>query len=250
MPRETRQKILNKPKMILFDYGHTLLYENRHDTSRGNQAVWRYVQSNPKQISFETFDKTIRETWERLGGLRTGMDINEDDFLRLVLEYLNIGLSVSLEEAELIIWHGISEGKIMPKADKMIDVLNENGIRMAVISNLCWSSNALRERLDRLLPRNRFEFVITSGEYIVKKPDRMLFEIALNKAGLSADEVWYCGDSIAADVYGAHSAGVFPVLYEGETDEPNPFAGQNDGYELPFAHLRITDWDELIAKLE
>lgn len=43
------------------------------------------------------------------------------------------------------------------------------------------------------------------------------------------------------------NAGIFPVLYEGETDEPNPFEGQNDGYDLSFAHLRITVWDELIG---
>lgn len=242
--------MLKKPKMILFDYGHTLLYENHHDVERGNRAIYQCITKNPKNISFEEFNRVIIDTFAKISECRTGIDINEDDFLRLVLEYLDIGLSVSLEEAERMIWCGISEGKIMPKADKMIDCLNENGIRMAVISNLCWSSKALRERLDRLLPRNRFEFVIASGEYILKKPDRMLFEIALNKAGLSADEVWYCGDSIAADVYGAHGAGIFPVLYEGETDEPNPFAGQNDGYELPFAHLRITDWDELIAELK
>jgi len=242
--------MLKKPKMILFDYGHTLLYENHHDVERGNRAIYQCIAKNPKNISFEEFNRVIIDTFAKIRECRTGIDINEDDFLRLVLEYLDIGLSVSLDEAERMIWRGISEGRIMPKADKMIDCLNENGIRMAVISNLCWSSKALRERLDRLLPRNRFEFVIASGEYILKKPDRMLFEIALNKAGLSADEVWYCGDSIAADVYGAHGAGIFPVLYEGETDEPNPFAGQNDGYELPFAHLRITDWDELIVELK
>lgn len=241
---------MNKPKMILFDYGHTLLYENNHDVERGNRAIYQYIKKNPKNISFEQFNRVINDTFAKIRADRGEVDINEDDFLRLVLEYMNVELSVSLEEAERIIWNGISEGAIMPKADKMIAYLNENHIRMGVISNLCWSGRALRERLDRLLPHNRFEFVIASCEYIVKKPDRMLFEIALNKAGLSADEVWYCGDSIGADVYGAHSAGIFPVLYEGETDEPNPFAGQNDGYEIPFAHLRITDWDELIVALE
>lgn len=241
---------MNKPKMILFDYGHTLLYENDHDAERGNRAIYQYITKNPKAISFEQFNRVINDTFAKIRADRGGVDINEDDFLRLVLEYMNVELSVSLEEAERIIWNGISEGAIMPKADRMIAYLNENHIRMGVISNLCWSGRALRERLDRLLPHNRFEFVIASCEYIVKKPDRMLFEIALNKAGLSADEVWYCGDSIGADVYGAHSAGIFPVLYEGETDEPNPFAGQNDGYEIPFAHLRITDWDELIGALE
>lgn len=241
---------MNKPKMILFDYGHTLLYENNHDVERGNRALYDCITKNPKNISFEEFNRVIADTFAKISERRNGIDINEDDFLRLVFDYLNVELSVSLKEAERLTWNGISGGAIMPGADKMIDYLNENHIRMGVISNLCWSGRALRERLDRLLPRNRFEFVIASSEYIVKKPDRMLFEIALNKAGLFADEVWYCGDLIEADVYGAHNAGIFPVLYEGETDEANPFAGFNDGHEIDFAHLRITDWDELIGALE
>lgn len=77
----------------------------------------------------------------------------------------------------------------------MLDYINENGIRSAVISNLIWPGIALTERLNRLLPNNRFEFVMTSSDYFMRKPNRILFDIALQKAGVSADKVWYCGDN-------------------------------------------------------
>ena len=237
--------------MIIFDYGHTLLYEIGHNTENGNKEIYKYIKKNPRNISFCAFDKIITDTWDKLKEYRNGIDIREKDFLRLVYEYMDIELSVSLEEAERIIWNGISQGDIMPKADKVLDYLNDNNIRTGVISNMCWSGKSLKERFDRLLPNNRFEFVMTSGDYILKKPDRMLFEIALNKAKLKSEDVWYCGDSIKADIYGAHSAGIFPVLYEGETEkEKNPFAGQNEGYKIDFEYLSIKDWDELIEKLE
>lgn len=232
--------------MIIFDYGYTLLYEIGHNTENGNKAIYKYIKNNPKNISFEEFNRVINDTFAKIKKYRGDIDINEDDFLKLVFEYMDIELSVSLEEAESIIWNGISNGAIMPKADKLIDYLNENNIRTAVISNMCWSGKALKKRFDRLLPNNRFEFVMTSGEYILKKPAQMLFEIAQNKAGLKTDEIWYCGDSIGADVYGAHSAGIFPVLYEGEAEEGNPFAKQNDNYKIDFDYLRVKDWDELI----
>lgn len=241
---------IQKPKMIIFDYGHTLLYEIGHNSENGNRAIYQYIKKNPKNIAFPEFNKTVNDTFDKLKEYRSGIDINERDFLRLVYEYMDIELSVSLEEAERIIWNGISKGDIMPKADKMLDYLNDNHIRTAVISNMCWSGKALKDRFDRVLPNNKFEFVMTSSEYILKKPNQMLFEIALNKAGLKAEEVWYCGDSIKADVYGAHSAGIFPVLYEGETEEENPFAGQNEGYEIDFDCLKIKDWDELIEILK
>ncbi len=82
----------------------------------------------------------------------------------------------------------------MPDADKMLDYINRSGIRSAVISNLLWSEAALTNRLNRLLPGNQFEFVMTSSDYFMCKPNRILFDIALQKAGICADEVWYCGD--------------------------------------------------------
>jgi putative hydrolase of the HAD superfamily len=32
-----------------------------------------------------------------------------------------------------------------------------------------WSGKALEARIDRLLPENRFEFVIASSEYMIRK---------------------------------------------------------------------------------
>lgn len=62
--------------------------------------------------------------------------------------------------------NGISQGAVMSYADTMLDYLNEKGIRTAVISNNCFSGAALKEQLDRLLPGNRFEFVLASSDYI------------------------------------------------------------------------------------
>lgn len=45
--------------------------------------------------------------------------------------------------------------------------------------------------------------------------------------------------------------GMFPVLYEGKTDEHvSKFENQNKGYEIDFEHLHIGDWRELIKELE
>ena len=71
-----------------------------------------------------------------------------------------------------------------------------------------------------------------------------------NKLLLSADKIWYCGDSIKRDIYGAHNVGIFPVLYEGQTEENVPkFAQQNVGYEIDFNYLHIYDWREMIEIL-
>lgn len=35
------------PQMIIFDYGHTLLYEPGWDAVRGNAELLKYVTKNP-----------------------------------------------------------------------------------------------------------------------------------------------------------------------------------------------------------
>ena len=164
---------IHKPKMILFDYGHTLLYEIGHNAEKGNKAIYQYIKSNPKNISFQEFNKIVNSTFKKINECGNGIDICEKNFLRLVYEYMNIELSVSLEEAESIIWNGVSEGDIMPNANKILDYLNKNDIRSGVISNMCWSGKSLKDRLNRLLPNNKLEFAITSGDYIFKKPNKI-----------------------------------------------------------------------------
>jgi len=243
---------MNKPEMIIFDYGHTLLYQPNHNTSNGSKALYSYIKENPHNISFEEFDKTIIDIFAKIKAERGSLlEIHEYAFLKLALEYMDISLSVPFEEAEQIIWNGISAGGVMPYAAEMLEYLNSVGIRTAVISNLCFSSNALKAHIDKLLPNNKMEFVLASSDYIFKKPDKIMFEIALKKAGLTADKVWYCGDSIEADVYGAKGVGMFPVLYSGKTpDGTNPFAKQNEGITIDFEYLHIHDWRELIDVLE
>ncbi len=241
---------MTKPEMIIFDYGHTILHEPNHSVENGNRAIYKYIKDNPGNVSFETFNKTCLEMFAEIKANRGTLEIHEHNFLRLVYDYLNITLSVSVAEAERIIWNGISDGAVMPYVPEMLDYLNENGIRTAVISNLCFSGAALAERINRLLPNNRFEFVLASSEYVFNKPHPLMFEIALNKAGLPADKVWFCGDSIYCDINGAHGVGMFPVLYEGSTVEENPSVRDNLDMSVTFEHLHIHHWSELIKTLE
>lgn len=244
---------MNKPEMIIFDNGHTLLYEPDWNSERGNRALFAHISKNPKGVTVKEYMKTCTEVFGKMEDIRKNhnCDISARVGNRVVAELLDIEFSLTPLERETVFWTAASSGAVMPYADKMLDCLNENGIRTAVISNLVWSGEALTERFNRLLPNNKFEFVITSSDYMYRKPSRVLFDIALNKAGISADRVWYCGNCITADVAGAHSAGIFPVLYEGDTPgDINPYSGQNDGLKADFDYLHIPDWRELIAVLE
>jgi len=58
---------------------------------------------------------------------------------------------------------------------------------------------------------DRFDFVVFAQDYGIEKPDPRLFEIALEHAGCSPQELLHVGDSLTNDVDGAKRAGVLAV---------------------------------------
>jgi putative hydrolase of the HAD superfamily len=235
--------------MIIFDYGHTLLYEPNWDSDRGYAELLKYVMKNPNNCTFED----IRKGAELIFGKhiedirKIGYDICGQIGNKVLYEYLGIEFSLSPLEMETVFWNGASIGAVMPDADRMIDYINENGIRSAIISNLLWSGDALTERLNRLLPNNQFEFVMTSSDYFMRKPNRILFDIALQKSGLSADELWYCGDNPQADIEGSSQVGIFPVWYDNDTDKF--YKDRASEISPKCEHLYIKEWKDMISKL-
>lgn len=241
---------MNKPKMILFDYGNTLLCEPIIDTLHGEEALFTYIKSNKNNLTPKQVNEFADELFSKTQEVRNiGYEIHELQFQRFLYEYLEIELSISLIEAERVFWDNVSIGECMPNAEKMLEYINANGIRSGVISNISFSGEALADRINRLLPQNKFEFIIASSEYMFRKPSPMLFELALKKAGLDAENVWFCGDNIKADVEGAAAVGIFPIWYEDELME-NPWRGQDKRIIPNCDHLHIHDWMELIAVLE
>jgi len=241
---------MTEPKMILFDYGHTLLCEPEFDALRGTEALFRYITSNKRNLTPEQANLFAQKVSADAGVVReSGFELHEWQFLRVVYESLEIELSVTPLEAENIFWDSCAPGAPMPNVHAMLDYVNAQGLRSGVISNIGFSGAALARRINRLLPRNRFEFILASSEYLFRKPSPRLFELALRKAGLDAGEVWFCGDTICADVEGSAAVGMFPVWYEDETIE-NLWRGQSRGVSPQCNHLHIHDWLELIDVLK
>ena len=58
------------------------------------------------------------------------------------------------------------------------------------------------------------DFYVTSFNTGHDKPDPEIFLMALEKAGINADEAIYTGDSYEQDVTGARGVGIYPVLID------------------------------------
>ena len=69
-----------------------------------------------------------------------------------------------------------------------------------------------------------FTYTLISEEAGINKPQPGIFQIALEKNGVTADEVVMIGDSYSSDIQGAKNAGIDQIwLHEGPTDETATF---------------------------
>lgn len=128
---------MNKPKMILFDYGETLVHEAEIDLLRGEKAVFRYVAENPRHITPEEAAAFGSEIFEWANASRTlGFEVHEWPMLRCKYEALGLKFSLPTEELETVLWDGIEPGRPMPHIEELLGYLRDRGIATGVISNI------------------------------------------------------------------------------------------------------------------
>lgn len=250
---------MRRPEMIVFDYGHTLYDEVKYNALKGSQAVLAIAKSNPEAITPEMLVDKSNEMNLNIGRYKEEkvrdylVEHHNIPFIRYLYEYFDITFDVPLTEVERVFWDHAAPGKATPHIHDLLDYCQGAGIRLGVISNLSFSGETLINRIGQVIDVRQFEFILSTADYLFRKPNPMIFEIALKKAKLTADQVWYCGDNVYCDVEGAHKVGIQPVWYRGAnpTGVFNGIANRTIIPESPTCqHLEISDWREMIDLLK
>jgi putative hydrolase of the HAD superfamily len=96
-----------------------------------------------------------------------------------------------------------------PDVAPALMTLRERGMAIVVVSN--WD-HSLGERLEETGLAPLVDGAVASAELGHAKPDRAIFEHALELAGVPAEAALHAGDSLREDVEGALAAGLRAVL--------------------------------------
>jgi HAD superfamily hydrolase (TIGR01662 family) len=90
--------------------------------------------------------------------------------------------------------------------------------KLGIVSNF-----AIPECVDKLLTKHGleafFDVVVVSGAVNKRKPSPEIFERALEKLGVNAEDTVFVGDTVDADVMGAKAAGMKAVFIERRVQE-------------------------------
>jgi putative hydrolase of the HAD superfamily len=98
--------------------------------------------------------------------------------------------------------------RVYPEVFEVLQTLSARGLILGVLSN--WDTR-LGPLLEGLRLKPYFDHVILSAVVGWEKPQRRIFESALEQTGVLSSEVLHVGDSYQQDVVGAREAGMYGV---------------------------------------
>lgn len=100
---------------------------------------------------------------------------------------------------------------LFPDVMPTLEALKQRGLVIGVLTNLSDDINVICRNLglDGVL-----DFAVASGQVGVRKPDAIIFQAALKKAAVSAEEAIYVGDQYKVDIIGARGVGINPVFID------------------------------------
>lgn len=203
---------------ILFDFGGTL-----YDYYPSNSVIWSRIA---KRLGVEISPDDPR-IWE--GMRRQAVEATRwaEPLSRLSREEIHAwnlqmlaAMGIGGEGTMEIIGEEFDKRghgyRINPEGKETLERICSMGIKIGLVSNCPSDFGEPRRRTlrgDGVL--RCFGAVVLSGEVGHAKPEREIFEVALDSLGLrDASRVMHVGDFLGADVIGARNAGLVPVLYD------------------------------------
>ena len=228
-----------RPRAVVFDLWGTLIESDGLSPSRGNARLLALAGCDVQLETLLAFEAGIVRDVERRED-ESHIEYTRQSLQRLLNDRFGIRSPLSLAEQEWEYWSSSMSPRLVEGVPGMLDGLARRSIRRAVISNSSFTADTIGRTLADLGVADRFEFVLSSADYGVRKPHAAIFEAALARLGLEPNEAWFAGDIIEYDLKGGLGAGMFTVLFRPPVDEPPGF----DGYR------RIEHWDELAVLLD
>jgi len=110
---------------------------------------------------------------------------------------------------------GISRHRLglYPHAREVLDALHDR-YPLALVTDA--QSTYARGELHRVGLLGYFDPIVISGDHGYRKPDRRLFQLALDGMAVAAENTLYVGNDMHRDIFGAQEAGLKTVMFDSD----------------------------------
>jgi HAD superfamily hydrolase (TIGR01549 family) len=225
-------------RAVLFDIGSTLWSSPAEDPdglltvyNRGRDALLEAVaEVPPVEVLIETVEGYLAE-WEEIWRTDPAQTMQRPttEFVAEALARLNIAApEAALERFTTEVMEAsVYTAKAEDEEDGMAAALRELDsmeVRLACVSNAFMGFETLERILDAKGIGEHIEFVISSAETGIRKPDEAIYLAAAARLGLAPEDIVYVGDRVSADVEGPAKIGM-PGILTLQYRQEDPTAG-------------------------
>jgi putative hydrolase of the HAD superfamily len=225
---------------IFFDLDHTIwdfdrnaeetlmeLFEHYNLPSLGLQSPQNFIQTYTENNHFLWAEYHL--------GKITKEELRSERFKKT---FLQLGVQPELVPHEFeqdYVRISPTKTNLFEGSEKVLAYLQEK-YSLHIISNGFKETTLTKMALSGLNPY--FKNVIISEDVGVNKPDKAVFEYALNKAGATKEESIMIGDSLEADIRGAQNFGMRAIFFNPlNRDKPEDVAWQITHLEELMLHF-------------
>jgi putative hydrolase of the HAD superfamily len=232
-----RNDVLTRPKGILLDFGATLLEELEFDRLAGRARLLE-IANNPRRVTLDDYaavcgEEAIASVWAKRD--ETFVEFPVVAFGRLLYERLGLTFDIPLEDVQLEFWKAAVKMRPEPGVAEALAILRGMRLPLGVVTNCSFSERTVAWELNKHGILDPFQFVMSSADYAVRKPNPAIFRTAAAKLGLDPRDIWFIGDSLQHDIAGALKAGMTAIWYNRR--------GAPAGNVVP--HATIHSWSAL-----
>ncbi len=202
-------------KGVIFDIDGTL-YSYAKNDKIAVKSLCEFAEKN-LCVTSEDFLKAYYEARrivkERLtdGGSRHSRIL----FFQTALELIGKNSFLNVLDMYDCYWNNFLAGmEAFEGAAEFVRKLKLSGIKIALCTDM--TAQIQYRKINRLGLSNYIDFMVSSEETGLEKPARVMFDLALKKLQVKAEEAAYFGDSLERDIEGAAKVGIAPYWYIGE----------------------------------
>ncbi|WP_293027963.1 HAD family hydrolase [Natronococcus sp.] len=116
-------------------------------------------------------------------------------------------------------WGGyLEEMELFTGVEETLETLRENGIDVAITTNL--TTRIQLAKIEQFGLEDRIDVLVTSEETGREKPGSVMFTLPLARLDRRVSEAVMVGDNVGADIVGANAVGLETVLWNAEPEDP------------------------------
>ncbi|RYP79880.1 hypothetical protein DL769_002713 [Monosporascus sp. CRB-8-3] len=202
--------------VVLFDLDNTL-FDHNHSLRSAISAVqenYAYLAEHVLEELIARYNAALQQAYSQY--LYKEITYEEADVMKVQLFFTGLGLpSPTPEEGrDFRATYKPAYRENQRATSGSIETLirlRENGYRLAIVSN--GQIDDQTAKAEAIGIRHLVDRIVTSEEAGYCKPDRRIFEFAIEALDASPQMTYMVGDSLDSDIKGALNAGLNAILY-------------------------------------